>query len=57
MFKKNPMYSFLFFSNVKGLQSENSIFNQNRLQEECFWERSEIARKIASKGSTMKLFY
>ena len=46
-----------FFSNVKGLQCRNSNLNKNRLQEKYFWECSEIARKLAWKRSTMKLFY
>ena len=40
MFKKNPLYSCPFFANVKGLQFRNSDFNENRLQEKCFWRKS-----------------
>ena len=36
MFEKNTLYSWPFFANVKGLQSTNSDFNKNRLQEKCF---------------------
>ena len=36
IFKKNPLYSFPFFTNVKGLLSRNSDLNKNRLQEKCF---------------------
>ena len=56
MFEKNPLNSCPFFANVKGLQSRNSDFNKNRLQEKCFlralWNTPEISR-----SSRMKLFY
>ena len=52
MFKKNPLYSFPFFANVKGLLSRNSDFNKNRLQEKCllraFWNTS---------GTSLEEFY
>ena len=47
MFKKNPLYSCPFFANAKGLQSRNSDFSKNRLQEKCFlrafWNTSETS--------------